>query len=47
MTTALKKLFKKTEINTEGGWDLAFWFAILSPALGFLVGFLALFLLVH
>ncbi len=29
------------------GWDMAFWFAILSPALGVLVGFLALLLFYH
>lgn len=35
------------EKSSAGGRDLAFWFAILSPVLGFLVGFLALLLLVH
>jgi hypothetical protein len=43
MTTSRKTLVN----NPESGWDLAFWFAILSPVLGFLVGFLALLLLVH
>ena len=33
--------------SSAGSWDLAFWFAVLSPALGILVGFLALLLLVH
>ena len=47
MTTSRKTLVNKAEINPEGGWDIAFWFAILSPVLGFLVGFLALLLLVH
>jgi hypothetical protein len=31
----------------SASWDIAFWFAVLSPALGVLVGFLALFLLVR
>jgi hypothetical protein len=36
----------KTEFNaTNGtGWDVSFWFAVLSPVLGILVGFLALLL---
>lgn len=32
------------EKSSAGGRDLAFWFAVLSPALGVLVGFIALFL---
>ena len=32
---------------TNSGWDLAFWFAVLSPVLGILVGFLVLRLLYH
>ena len=31
--------------GTVLGWDVAFWFAVLSPALGILVGLLALFLI--
>jgi hypothetical protein len=36
----------KTKSNsiTGGHWDIAFWFAILSPLLGIVVGFLALLL---
>jgi hypothetical protein len=29
------------------GWDVSFWFAVLSPALGVLVGFIALLLFYH
>ena len=47
MTTSAKALVNKPEIDRDTGWDFAFWFAILSPALGVLVGFLALLLLVH
>jgi hypothetical protein len=32
---------------TNSGWDVPFWFAILSPVLGILVGFLAVFLFYH
>ena len=39
----------KTKSNaiTGSGWDVSFWFAVLSPALGILVGFLALLLFYH
>jgi hypothetical protein len=39
----------KTQSNamTNSGWDVAFWFAVLSPLLGILVGFLALLLFYH
>jgi len=39
----------KTKSNaiTNSGWDLSFWFAILSPLLGILAGFLGLFLFYH
>jgi len=30
--------------NTNLGWPVSFWFAVLSPALGVLTGFLALLL---
>jgi hypothetical protein len=36
-----------TKISPTASWDVAFWFAILSPALGVLVGFLALLLFYH
>lgn len=37
----------KTKSNaiTGSGWDVSFWFAVLSPVLGIVVGFLALALL--
>jgi hypothetical protein len=34
----------KSNFMTDPGWDIAFWFAVLSPLLGILVGFLALLL---
>ena len=39
----------KTRSNaiSESGRDVALWFALLSPALGILVGFLALLLFYH
>ena len=32
---------------TDSGWDVPFWFAVLSPVLGILVGFLGLLLFYH
>jgi hypothetical protein len=40
MTTSAKTL-------ASTGWDVSFWFAVLSPVLGILVGFLALLLFYH
>jgi hypothetical protein len=37
----------KSNTITESSWDLPFWFAVFSPALGVLVGFLAVLLLYH
>jgi hypothetical protein len=37
----------KVPIHTGASWDAAFWFAVLSPVLGILIGFLALFLVYH
>jgi len=39
----------KTKSNTvtKSDWDPAFWFAVFSPVLGVLVGFLALLLFYH
>jgi hypothetical protein len=39
----------KTKSNaiTDSGWDVSFWFVVLSPVLGILVGFLALLLFYH
>jgi hypothetical protein len=44
MTTLPKILTSKIAIFTGTGWDVSFWFAVLSPVLGVLTGFLALFL---
>jgi len=44
MTTPAKTLTGKVAIITGAGWDVPFWFAVLSPALGIAVGFLALLL---
>ena len=32
---------------TDSSWDIPFWFAVFSPVLGILVGFLGLLLLYH
>ena len=37
----------KSNAVTDSGWDVAFWFAVLSPVLGILVGFLALLFFYH
>ena len=39
----------KTKSNaiTDAGWDVAFWFAVLSPVLGMVAGFLTLLLFYH
>ena len=39
----------KTKPNaiTDAGWDILFWFAVLSPVLGILVGFLGVLLFYH
>jgi hypothetical protein len=42
-----KTLTGKVPIHTGASWNLAFWFAVLSPVLGILIGFLALFLVYH
>src|SRR4029077_15960742 len=38
--------FMKTSSNaiTDLGWSVSFWFTVVTPALGLLTGFLALFL---
>jgi len=43
MTALPKTLTSKIAISASGHWDIAFWFAVLSPVLGILAGFLALF----
>jgi hypothetical protein len=47
MTTFPKTLASKFALFTGTGWDFSFWFAVLSPVLGILVGFLALLLFYH
>jgi len=37
----------KSDVITDSDWDPAFWFAVLSPVLGILVGFLGLLLFYH
>jgi hypothetical protein len=37
----------KSNLITNAGWDLPFWFALLSPLIGILTGFLALLLFYH
>jgi hypothetical protein len=44
MTPLPKVLTSKIATITHADWDLAFWFAVLSPVLGILTGFLALLL---
>jgi hypothetical protein len=44
MTPLPKALTSKIAAITHADWDLAFWFAVLSPVLGILTGFLALLL---
>jgi hypothetical protein len=34
----------KSNASTGSDWNVSFWFAVLSPVLGILVGFLAQFL---
>jgi len=34
-------------VFTDSGWDVSFWFAVLSPVFGILAGFLAAFLIYH
>ena len=37
----------KSNTITDSDWDPAFWFAVLSPVLGILTGFLAVVLFYH
>jgi hypothetical protein len=37
----------KPNVLTDSDWNVPFWFAVLSPVLGILVGFLALLLFYH
>ena len=47
MMSSPKTLTGKVPIHTGASWDTAFWFAVLSPLLGIVIGFLALFLVYH
>jgi hypothetical protein len=47
MPTLPKTLTRKAAVTTSADWDVSFWFAILSPVLGILAGFLALLLFYH
>ena len=47
MTTLPKTLTSKIAIIAEAHWDFSFWFAVLSPVLGILAGFLALLFFYH
>ena len=47
MATFPKTLASKFALFTGTGWDVSFWFAVLSPVLGILVGLLALLLFYH
>jgi hypothetical protein len=38
---------EKVRVFTDPGWDVSFWFAVLSPVFGILAGFLAGFLIYH
>jgi len=38
---------EKLRVFTDPGWDVSFWFAVLSPVFGILAGFLAAFLIYH
>jgi len=37
----------KPDAVTGAGWDIPFWFAVLSPVLGIMIGFLGLLLFYH
>jgi hypothetical protein len=47
MMTPPKTFAGKVPIHTDASWDAAFWFAVFSPVLGILIGFLALLLVYH
>jgi hypothetical protein len=40
-------MMTKSNANTGSSWDVPFWFAVLSPVLGIVVGVLALLLFYH
>ena len=47
MTTLAKTLTSKIDGLTHPDWDISFWFAVLSPVLGIVAGFLALLFFYH
>jgi len=47
MTTLTKTLTSKIANIAGADWDVSFWFAVLSPVLGILAGFLALLFFYH
>jgi len=47
MITRTKTLTSKIANITGADWDVSLWFAVLSPVLGILTGFLALLLFYH
>jgi len=38
---------RKSDVITDSSWDIPFWFAVFSPVLGILIGFLALLFFYH
>ena len=44
---AIEMIRTKPNTAPDSGWDVAFWFAILSPVIGVLIAFVALTLLYH
>ena len=47
MTTLPKTLTSKIAIIAGADWDVSFWFAVLSPVLGIVAGFLTLLFFYH
>ena len=47
MTTHTKTFTRKVAIINQTDWNAAFWFAVLSPVLGIVAGFLALLFFYH
>jgi hypothetical protein len=37
----------RSNVVATSGWDIPFWFAVLSPVLGIVVGFVAVLLFYH
>ena len=47
MTALTKTLTSKIASIAGADWDVSFWFAVFSPVLGILAGFLALLFFYH